>query len=156
MYSLCVNKSTTRLTKFTLTKQRRRMQNCHVSDGILLTADSRLSVPNARQWMNIQQVLCLLSLQWITVTCWTAVQKTNQWHQVKNVSTPPLTSPCWRPTPSSHRCRSLQAWAAWRSSQRGCPCSTLMSSSRWDSKAATDTGIYIKDHQITGGQVGPK
>lgn len=89
------------------------------------------SVPESRQCMNIQQVLCLLSLQWITVTCWTVVLRTNQWHPAKNVWTP-LTSPCWRPTPSSHHCRSLRAWVAWPSLQRGCPCSTLMSFSRWD------------------------
>lgn len=97
-----------------------------------LRTDVLNKIVQKTQCLNIQQVLCLLSLQWTTVTCWTAVLMKNPWWRVKNVLMLQQMSPCWTPAPSSHHCRSLLAWGAWPWSQRGCLCSTLMSFSRWN------------------------
>lgn len=110
----------------------------HFSD--LMLADKRCT--NRLRSTKVQWVVSLLCLQWSTVTYWTAVLRRSPWPPVKSVWTSALTSPCWRPTQSSHRCRSLQAWEAWPSSQRGCLCFTLTSFSRWDQSLLRHDSSY--------------
>lgn len=85
-----------------------------------------------RKYLVSVKTLCFTLLQWNTVTCWVAVQRTSPWPRETSVWTQPSMSPCSRPNPSSRPCRCLQAWVVWPWLQRGYPCSTQTSSNRLD------------------------